>query len=126
VLERLDEGHLVEASRDKGELLLKDLTVALSGHPHVGDIRGRGLMIGIEFVADRAHKAPFDRSSRVTERVLAAAKQRGLLLYPASGCADGINGDAVMIGPPFVITQEEMSAIVERLGAATTSDVTWD
>ena len=125
VLERLDEGHLVEASRDKGESLLKELTVAFSGHPHVGDIRGRGLMIGIEFVAERVEKTPFDRSARITERVLAAAKERGLLLYPASGCADGIHGDAVMIGPPFVITDEEMGAIVEHLSAAL-GDIEWD
>ena len=125
VLERLKQGRLVQASRDKGELLLKELTVAISGHPHVGDIRGRGLMIGVELVADRAGKAPFNRAARVTERVLAAAKERGLLLYPASGCADGIHGDAVMLGPPFVVTDEEIAAIVERL-SATLDDIAWD
>ena len=124
VLERLQEGRLVEASRDKGELLLKELTVALSRHPHVGDIRGRGMMIGVEFVADLATKTPLDRSARVTERVLAAAKERGLLLYPASGCADGIHGDAVMLGPPFLITDDEIGAVVERLTGAL-DDIAW-
>jgi adenosylmethionine-8-amino-7-oxononanoate aminotransferase len=124
VLKRLKDGRLVEASRDKGELLLKEVTVALSAHPHVGDIRGCGLMIGLEFVADRTNKRPFDRSNRVTERVLAAAKERGLLLYPASGCADGIHGDAIMLGPPFVVTNEEMGTIVERLSAAL-DDIAW-
>jgi len=124
VLKRLKDGRLVEASRDKGELLLKELTLALSGHPNVGDIRGRGLMIGLEFVADSADKRPFERSDRVTERVLAAAKERGLLLYPASGCADGINGDAVMLGPPFVVTNEELGAIVELLSASL-DDIAW-
>jgi adenosylmethionine-8-amino-7-oxononanoate aminotransferase len=125
VLKRLEEGRLVEASRDKGELLLKEVAVATGGHAHVGDVRGRGLMIGVEFVADRIDKRPFDRSSRVTERVLAAAKARGLLLYPAIGCADGVSGDAVMIGPPFVVTEEEIAAIVERLSAAL-EDITWE
>jgi adenosylmethionine-8-amino-7-oxononanoate aminotransferase len=124
VLERLKEGRLVEASRDKGELLLKELTEALSRHPHVGDIRGRGMMIGVEFVADLATKTPLDRSARVTERVLAAAKERGLLLYPASGCADGIHGDAVMLGPPFLITDDEIGAVVERLTGAL-DDIAW-
>jgi adenosylmethionine-8-amino-7-oxononanoate aminotransferase len=125
VLERLKESRLVDASRDKGEQLLKELTVALSGHPHVGDIRGRGLMIGVEFVSDRADKCPYARSARLTERVLAAAKERGLLIYPASGCADGVHGDAVMVGPPFVITDDEVSAIVERLAAAL-EDIAWE
>ena len=124
VLKRLKDGRLVEASRDKGELLLKELTAALSGHPHIGEIRGRGLMIGLEFVADREDKRPFERSDRVTERVLAAAKERGLLLYPASGCADGTNGDAIMLGPPFVVTNEELRAIVELLSASL-DDITW-
>ena len=125
VLKVLKDDGLVEASRDKGELLLKELTVAISGHPHVGDVRGRGLMIGVELVAHRATKRPFDRSARITESVLAAAKERGLLLYPASGCADGINGDAVMIGPPFVVTNEEMGAIVNRFSAVL-DDISWD
>ena len=125
VLERLRSDHLVAASRDKGEFLLKELTAATGDHPHVGDVRGRGLMIGIEFVADRAAKRPFDRSSQVTERVLGAAKERGLLLYPAPGCADGVDGDAVMIGPPFVVSDDEIAAIVERFRAAL-EDVAWE
>lgn len=124
VLDRLKAGRLVEASRDKGELLLKELTAATAGHPHVGDVRGLGMMIGVEFVADRATKVPFDRSARVTERIIAAARERGLLVYPAAGCADGTHGDAVMLGPPFVVTDEEITAIVERLTAAL-SDIEW-
>jgi len=116
VLHRLRDGDLVEASRTKGERLLKELTAALQDHPHVGDVRGLGLMAGIELVADRDSRRPFDRTERATERVVAAAKDRGLLLYSSTGCADGTNGDLVMLGPPFVMTEEELDEAVALAG----------
>jgi adenosylmethionine-8-amino-7-oxononanoate aminotransferase len=109
VLDRLRAGDLVNASRTKGELLKKELSAALGDHPNLGDVRGLGLMIGVEIVADRSTARPFPRSERITERVATAAKQRGLLLYPSTGCADGFDGDLVMLGPPFVITEAELS-----------------
>jgi adenosylmethionine-8-amino-7-oxononanoate aminotransferase len=112
VLHRLHESNLVEASRTKGERLVKELTAGLQDHPHVGDVRGLGLMAGIELVADRDSRRPYDRTERVTERVVAAAKDRGVLLYSSTGCADGTNGDLVMLGPPFVITDEELDEAV--------------
>ena len=118
VLARLREDRLIEASRDKGERLLKLLTAGLGEHPFVGDVRGLGLMIGIELVTDRSTRAPFPRSEKVTERVLAAARDDGLLLYPSTGCADGTDGDLVMLGPPFVITDEELSEAAARTRAA--------
>ena len=122
VLHRLREDDLVEASRVKGELLLKGLTAGLQDHPNVGDIRGLGLMVGVELVADRASKEPFPRSERVTERIMAAAKARGLLLYSSTGFADeASNGDLLMFGPPFVITDQDLalavSTTVEALAA---------
>ena len=69
-------------------------------------------MAGIELVADRDSRRPYDRTERVTERVVAAAKDRGVLLYSSTGCADGTNGDLVMLGPPFVITDEELDEAV--------------
>jgi adenosylmethionine-8-amino-7-oxononanoate aminotransferase len=118
VLRRLREGNLVERSRDLGERLLKDLTTGLSASPHVGDVRGLGTMIGMELVADRGTKQPFPRADRATERVIAAAKAGGLLLYPSTGCADGTNGDLVMIGPPFTLPDDEADLLVERTVAA--------
>ncbi len=118
VLARLRDDDLVEASRDKGERLLKLLTAGLGEHPYVGDIRGLGLMIGIELVADRSTGAPFPRSEKTTERVLAAARGGGLLLYPSTGCADGTDGDLVMLGPPFVISDEELAEAAARTRAA--------
>ena len=113
VLERLREGDLVEASREKGERLLGALREALADDPHAGDVRGLGLMIGIELVRDGQTKAPFAREERVTERVVAAARERGVLLYPSTGCANGTDGDIVMLGPPFVITDDELSVAIE-------------
>jgi adenosylmethionine-8-amino-7-oxononanoate aminotransferase len=114
VLARLWDGGLVEASRVNGELLLKELSAALEDHPNVGDVRGRGLMVGVELVQDRDTTRPFDRGDRVTERILAAAKDNGLLLYASTGCADGTDGDLLMFGPPFVVTEQEIAEAVEK------------
>ena len=113
-LKRLRGGDLVEASRAQGEHLLKELTSVLADVPVVGDVRGLGLMIGIELVADRASKAPFPRADRATERVVEAAREDGLLLYSSTGHVDGTDGDLVMLGPPFVISDEECALVVER------------
>jgi len=112
VLAILKDEHLVDASRDKGELLRKELATALDAIPVVGDVRGLGLMVGIELVRDRSTREPFPRSERLTERVVTAARERGLLLYSSTGCADGTDGDLVMLGPPFVITELQISEAV--------------
>ncbi len=76
------------------------------------------MMIGVELVRDRETKDPFPRTDQVTERVLAAAREAGLLLYASTGHVDGTNGDLVMLGPPFVITDEDAAALVELTAAA--------
>jgi adenosylmethionine-8-amino-7-oxononanoate aminotransferase len=118
VLRILRHERLVEASRDKGDWLRKALTEALSDQPRVGDVRGRGLMVAVELVQDRHSKEPFERGERVTERVVEAAKDAGLLLYSSTGCADGVNGDLVMFGPPFVMTEDELDEAVTTAAAA--------
>ena len=112
VLRRLRDDDLVAASRAKGFRLRAALAAELENHPCVGDVRGIGLMVGVELVSDRATKAPFPRSAAVTERALDEARTRGLLLYPSTGVADGTNGDALMFGPPFVITDEQLAEVV--------------
>ena len=84
----------------------------------VGDVRGIGMMLGIELVGDRATKAPIPRPEEATERVLAAARDAGLLLYPSTGHVDGVNGDLIMLGPPFILTDDDTEALVERTVAA--------
>ena len=118
VLRILEAEDLVAASAAKGERLQDLLHERLAAHPHVGEIRGRGLMVGLELVADRETRAPFPRAERVTERVVRAAKDAGLLLYSGTGLADGTNGDAILLGPPFVVTDAELQAIVDRLAGA--------
>jgi adenosylmethionine-8-amino-7-oxononanoate aminotransferase len=120
-LRRLRDGDLVEASARQGERLLKSLSSALQGDPAVGDVRGIGLMIGIELVEDRASAAPFPRERTVTERVAAAARDRGLLLYSSTGHVDGRDGDLLMLGPPFVVSDQECDLIVERTTSAIAS-----
>jgi adenosylmethionine-8-amino-7-oxononanoate aminotransferase len=90
----------------------------LDEHPHVGEIRGRGLLVGVELVADRETRAAFPRADRVTEGVLRAARANGLLLYSGTGLADGTNGDAILIGPPFVVTDAELEQIADGLAGA--------
>jgi adenosylmethionine-8-amino-7-oxononanoate aminotransferase len=120
VLRELRDGGLVEASAEKGERLLKELTATLDDHPNVGEVRGLGLMVGVELVQDRESKQPFDRSAAVAERVVSAARDAGLLLYSSTGCADGTNGDLLMLGPPFVITDAELTEAVEKTRSALT------
>jgi adenosylmethionine-8-amino-7-oxononanoate aminotransferase len=75
-------------------------------------------MVGVELVADRGSKTPFPRASQVTERVVAAARDAGLLLYSSTGHVDGRDGDLVMLGPPFIITDDELDLLVEWATAA--------
>jgi adenosylmethionine-8-amino-7-oxononanoate aminotransferase len=87
------------------------VTAAFGAHPAVGEIRGRGLMIGIELVADRISRDPFPRGARIAESVVAAARDRGVLLYSGTGNANGVDGDTILLGPPFIITDPELERI---------------
>jgi len=118
VLRIIEDENLVEASAEKGVRLLAQLEGRLGDHPNVGEIRGRGLLVGLELVADRSTRLAFPRTSRLTEGIVRAARSRGVLLYSGTGNADGVNGDTILIGPPFVITSEEIARIVEVVGEA--------
>jgi adenosylmethionine-8-amino-7-oxononanoate aminotransferase len=120
VLARLADG-LIDRSRELGERVRTDLEAAVTDVPVVGDVRGLGLMIGVELVRDRSTKEPFPRADRVTERVVAAARDAGLLLYSSTGHAEHGNGDLVMLGPPFCLTDEEAGLLVERAAGAIAS-----
>jgi len=117
VLRRLQDDQLVERAAAVGERLRRTIATELAGLPCVGDVRGRGMLIGIELVADEATKTPFPRSAQITERVVVAARQRGLLLYSSTGHLDG-DGDLILIGPPFTIDDSEETMITKRLAAA--------
>ena len=102
----------------QGAGLMQRLTSAFAQHPHVGDIRGRGLFQAIELVQDRATKEPFAATQKISVRLKAAAMARGLCCYPSSGTVDGRAGDHVMLAPPFIVSDSELDMIVERLKGA--------
>jgi adenosylmethionine-8-amino-7-oxononanoate aminotransferase len=109
---------LVAKVREDGMAFGAMLADALGNHAHVGDIRGRGFFWGIELVADRASKAPFDPSRKVHALVKKDAMARGLLCYPFGGTVDGRQGDHVLLAPPFIATRQDLQAIVGRLTAS--------
>lgn len=113
----LDRGLLPQVQA-KGEALQQALTARFGQNPHVGDIRGRGLFRGIELVADRDGKTPFDPQRKIAARIKKAAFARGLICYPMSGTIDGKHGDHILLAPPFIITEEEMGQLVEMLAGA--------
>ncbi len=117
VLGILRERDLVAAAESQGKRLRTGLQARLDGHPAVGDVRGLGLLVGVELVADRIGATPFARADRVTERVLAAARERGLLVYSSTGHVGG-DGDLLLLGPPLVISDAEVDEAVETLGEA--------
>ncbi len=94
------------------------LRVEFGAHPHVGDIRGRGFFWGLEFVQDRASKTPFPVDRQLHATLKRAAMARGLMVYPMGGTVDGVQGDHVLLAPPFITRREELATIIERLSAA--------
>lgn len=117
-LRRLTEDALVDRAHDLGETIQRGLADALSDEPAVGEVRGLGLLIGIELVRDRETKEPFSRQKQVAEQVSAAARDAGLLLYASTGHVDGTNGDLIVLGPPFILSDEEAGLVVDRTVAA--------
>jgi adenosylmethionine-8-amino-7-oxononanoate aminotransferase len=112
-----DEG-LLDAVRQRGAELMAALEDRFGNHHHIGDLRGRGLFIGIELVADRASKAPFDPGLKLHARVKREAMARGLICYPAGGTVDGRRGDHVLLAPPYIIRSSELAELVDKLGDA--------
>jgi hypothetical protein len=118
VLARLTDGQMLPRVRQAGETLQALLEERLGDHPHVGDIRGRGLFRGIELVADRASKAPFDPARGLHRKIKAAAMQDGLMCYPMGGTLDGVRGDHILLAPPFIISDDQLAEVADRLAGA--------
>ena len=118
VLKRLTDGGLAERSREMGAELRCAIESAFDQHPHVGDIRGRGLFLGLELVEDRESKSPFDPARAVHKRVKSAALDAGLACYPMGGTIDGVSGDHVLLAPPFILERCHIDEIVQKLGKA--------
>jgi adenosylmethionine-8-amino-7-oxononanoate aminotransferase len=117
VLEHLEREQLIARAGEKGEILGRKLA-ALNSHPLVGDVRGIGMLWGVELVADKSSKQPFPRARNMAEAVAEAAFADGLLVVAGTGCVDGRTGDTIALAPPFIIANEEIDEIVVKLTAA--------
>jgi adenosylmethionine-8-amino-7-oxononanoate aminotransferase len=118
VQEVIRRDNLLENVRSMGAHLSRRLNERFGNHHHVGDIRGRGLLQGLELVADRGSKEPFDPALKLHARIKREAMARGLMVYPMGGTIDGRRGDHVLIAPPFIVTESDVDTIVNRLGDA--------
>ena len=118
VQEVIERDRLLDNVKAMGAHLARRLGERFSNHAHVGDIRGRGLFMGLELVEDRSSKEPFDPKLKLNAKIKREAMARGLLVYPAGGTIDGARGDHVLLAPPFIVDRAAVDMIVERLGDA--------
>ncbi len=118
VQQAIERDDLLANVAAQGAQLHADLAARFDGHPHVGDIRGRGLFLGLELVADRATKTPFDPAQKLHARIKSAAFARGLICYPNGGTVDGVRGDHVLLAPPYILEDAHRAELVDKLSAA--------
>ncbi|MHC2303238.1 aspartate aminotransferase family protein [Rhizobium mongolense] len=118
VVEILKRPEIMANVMQMGGRLQAGLDAVLGQSPYVGDIRGRGLFRGVEIVADKDTKQPFDPVRKIHAKIKKEAMQRGLICYPMGGTIDGVHGDHVLLAPPYTIQPEQIDVIVERLAAA--------
>ncbi len=118
VLTKLTDGGLVKQSALMGEKLQNALQSTFAQHPNVGNIRGRGLFIGIEVVEDRDTKRPFDPARAIHKSLKKATFEAGLACYPMGGTIDGKNGDHILLAPPFIMDESHIDEIMSKLSTA--------
>lgn len=118
VLTALLERDLIARVQEQGRKLEECLVERFGQHPHVGDLRGRGLFRGIELVVDRSTKTPFEPSKGVAGKIKKAAFEAGLICYPMSGTIDGRNGDHILLAPPFIIEDDQLQELTDKLAVA--------
>jgi adenosylmethionine-8-amino-7-oxononanoate aminotransferase len=114
----IERDQLLAQVRSRGRFMQQLMHSSWREHPHVGDIRGRGLFWGIELVQERANKTPFDPARKLHARIKQEAMARGLMVYPMGGTVDGRYGDHVLLAPPFIASEAELTMMVERLNSA--------
>jgi len=117
VLDYIEAHQLLQRVTPAGESLRAELA-AVEAHPNVGEIRGLGLLLGVEFVKDKSTRAPFPKEQNIAERIRQAALDQGVLTYPTQGCVDGVSGDHLLLAPPFVISRDESTQIARALQSA--------
>jgi len=120
-----DSENLVENARIEGDYLINHLREMAHSNPYIGDVRGKGLMIGIELVKDKETKEPFDRTNQISNVVLNKAFKNGLIMYMGTGSVDGLAGDVVIVAPPLIIKRNETNELL-HLVQKTFSDLKKD
>ena len=118
VQQTIEERGLLQQVRQRGAGLVERLTARFSDHPHIGDIRGRGLFQGLEVVRDRVSKSPFPPELKVHAKIKAAAMEAGLMCYPMGGTVDGRLGDHILLAPPYIIEESQLDELVDKLAVA--------
>lgn len=118
VVKEILESDLLKQVDARGDFFEAELRSRLGGHTHIGDIRGRGLFWGVEFVADQDTKTPFDPAHMIAAKLKKAAFANGLICYPMPGTRDGRSGDHVLLAPPFIATEPQLADAVDRLSRA--------
>ena len=111
----IERDQLLPQVTARGHYLSEQLRQRWAQHPHIGDIRGRGLFWGVELVQDRSRKTPFDPSHKLHARIKQQAMTHGLMVYPMGGTVDGRYGDHVLLAPPFIVSEQEIDLLVDRL-----------
>jgi len=117
VLDYLETHKLFDRVNAAGQEL-RDAISLLQSHPNVGDVRGLGLLLGIQFVRNKASREPFPTEQRVAQRIQQACLEENILTYPTQGCVDGLRGDHILLAPPFTISSKECALIARALQAA--------
>jgi len=117
VLDCIGSHDLFDRVQPAAEILRTELS-ALQSHPHVGEIRGLGLLLGLEFVKNKAARQPFPKEDIIADRIRQAALDENVLTYPTQGCVDGVNGDHILLAPPFTISSSECRLIASALRSA--------
>ncbi|MBL4894769.1 MAG: aminotransferase class III-fold pyridoxal phosphate-dependent enzyme [Emcibacter sp.] len=115
VLEVIDRENLLENVKLQGAYLQQALEDAFKDHPHIGDIRGRGLFRGLEIVADKVTKSPFPDEDNITKRLKQAAQKQGLICYPGGGSYQDNLGSHILLAPPYIVQPEHIEQAVDKL-----------
>ena len=118
VVQKMTQKNLPARVQMMGAKLRQALQDAFGQHPHIGDIRGRGLLLGLEFVQDREQKTPFEPHMSINRKIKAAAFEAGLICYPMGGTIDGKSGDHLLLAPPFILDDKHIDEIITKLSTA--------
>ena len=118
VIRAILDRNLLKSVNQRSIQLFNELTIKFKTHSNVGDIRGRGLFVALELVKDRDTKKPFDPSLKIAANIKRAAFEAGLICYPMSGTRDGKWGDHILLAPPFIIDEKQVTELIEKVSVS--------